>query len=331
MSIPVSEEHAATYRARAVPRPVAVVPGVWAVPVPLHGSPLRSINVHVLESSAGLVLIDAGYEHPSCWASFQDSLDAIGLDVREVRLVLLTHNHPDHVGFADRVRAASGARVVMGREDDFAHQDGIRGGFLAQLYRTLTQTGAPEDVVTAMYADAVKVAHHAEDLRLDLALDGDSDFTLGDVTVRAVHAPGHTYGHTVYVDSRGLVFTGDTMMAEGPTQLALPSLPGDDPAADLLATLDRIRGLGAAIACPAHQFAYRDVASRATELRAFHQAEVDRVREVSASLSTEEPTAWEAAPHLRWSKPWDELGRGTRRFALVHTFALLRRATDAAG
>src|SRR4051794_697403 len=98
MSIPVSEEHAATYRARAVPASVAVVPGVWAVPVPLHGSPLRSINVHVLESSAGLVLIDAGYEHPSCWASFQDSLDALGLDVRDVRLVLLTHNHPDHVG-----------------------------------------------------------------------------------------------------------------------------------------------------------------------------------------------------------------------------------------
>jgi hypothetical protein len=35
-------------------------------------------------------------------------------------------------------------------------------------------------------------------------------------------------------------------------------------------------------------------------------------------------TAWEIAPHLPRDKPWDELGNGTKRFALVHTLALMR-------
>lgn len=320
MSTPVSEEQAASYHARTVPAPSRVIDGVWAVPVPLHGSPLRSIVVYLIETSDGLILIDAGYEHPSCWESFQSSMAELGHDLASIRLVLLTHNHPDHVGFADRVRQASGARVVMGQADDFGYQDGVRGGFLTQLRTALDLTGAPSEVTDQMYAEARKVAHHAEDLRLDVVLTEDTDFTLGEVTVRAVHAPGHTYGHTVYVDSRGLVFTGDTMMAEGPTQLAIPSQDGDDPAGDLVATLDRIADLGAEIACPAHQFAYRDVAARAAELKAFHEDEIAACR----ALLGEYTTAWEVAPHLTWAKPWDQLGTGTRRFALIHTSALIR-------
>jgi hypothetical protein len=41
MSIPVSDAHAASYRAREVPAPAQVIDGVWAIPVPLAGSALR--------------------------------------------------------------------------------------------------------------------------------------------------------------------------------------------------------------------------------------------------------------------------------------------------
>ncbi|MET7422761.1 MBL fold metallo-hydrolase [Dactylosporangium sp. NPDC005555] len=328
MSIPVSEAHAASYRAREVPAPAQVIEGVWAVPVPLSGSALRAVTVFLIETRAGLVLVDAGYDHPSCWASFRSSLNAIGHTVEAISTVLITHNHPDHVGFADRVRTVSGARVLMGAADDFAGMHRLRGGFLDQLGTALDLTGAPQDVVDSMYADAVKVAEHHESLRLDATLPaGGTELDFGDVTIRAVHTPGHTYGHTVYYDTRGIVFTGDTMMAEGPTQLAIVSRTGDDPAGDLLASLDRIRDLGATIACPAHQFPYRDVATRAEELKAFHRAEVDAVR----GLTDGSATAWDVVRRMSWKKPWDELGRGTRRFNLVHTLALLRNTASTAG
>jgi glyoxylase-like metal-dependent hydrolase (beta-lactamase superfamily II) len=322
MSIPVSDAHAASWRAREVPEPTEVVPGVWAVPVPLSGSALRSITVFLLETRDGPVLIDAAYAHSSCWTSFQASLAVIGHRVETIRAVLLTHNHPDHVGFADRVRAASGAPVAMGRADDFATMHATRGGFLEQLRRALDLTGAPREVTEAMYAESLGIATHHENLRLDIVLDGERELTFGGVSVRAVPAPGHTYGHTVFYDSRGVVFTGDTMMAEGPTQLAVVSRPGDDPAGDLFATLERIAGLGAAIACPAHQFPYRDVAGRAAQLKAFHQDEAAEARD----LAGDGATAWDVARRMTWKKPWAELGPGTRRFALMHTLALLRNA-----
>ncbi len=326
MSIAVNELHESAYRSRGVAAPMPVTDGVWSIPVPLHGSPLRSIIVYLIETPEGPVVIDAGYEHPTCWDSFADSMRSLGHAPESVRAVLITHNHPDHVGFADRLREVSGAEIVIHHRDDFAVVHRERGGFLDQLHRALEGTGAPDDVVATMYAEALKVAHHAEDLAADtIVTERDRTLTFGDVDIRALHAPGHTYGHMVFV-AKGAVFTGDTMMAEGPTQLAIPSLPGDNPAAELFATLDLIRDLGVGIACPAHQFAYRDVAARATALSAFHREEVRRV----AELMDRHETAWRIVPHLDWGKPWEELGSGTRRFALVHTRSLLTYARSQA-
>lgn len=321
MSTPLHERHAEAYRAREVPPPAAVGHGITALPVPLAGSALRSVMVYTIETSAGLVLVDAGYRHPSCWDGMVSALAAIGHRVEDVVAVLLTHNHPDHVGLADQVRQVSGARVVMHRRDDFASQQLERGPFLGQLAAALSQTGAPEDVTMEMYAAAVTVAVHDEDLVLDQVLeDPDTPLVFGDTEIRALHLPGHTYGHTCYLHPAGVLLTGDTLMPEGPTQLAIAAEPGDDPAGDLLASLRRIAALDPVLAGPAHQYPFTDVGRRALDLHDFHAREVDAV----AKLADRYDTAWEIAPHLTWAKPWAEMGLGTQRFSLVHTLGLLR-------
>src|SRR5699024_7134444 len=119
--------------------------------------------VYAVETSAGLVLIDAAYDDESCWTSLVESLHSIGHEVADVAAVLLTHNHPDHVGLAGRIREVSEARLVIHGRDDFTLQKQERGGFLQQLRTVLGQTGAPSDVLEDMYDAATKVAVHRED------------------------------------------------------------------------------------------------------------------------------------------------------------------------
>ncbi|CAM3265970.1 MBL fold metallo-hydrolase [Nocardioides dubius] len=321
MSTPFQHKLAELHRAKQVAPPTELGDGVFAIPVPLAGSPLRAIIVYAVRTSAGLVLIDAAYEHPVCWRSLNDSLRAIGHRVEEVVAVLLTHNHPDHVGLAEQIRDASGAEVVIHRRDDFTWQRQERDGFLGQLATVLDGTGVPAEQRAEMFEAAKSVAVHREALVPDrLLVEPITELAFGDVTLRAVHAPGHTYGHTVYLHPAGYVFTGDTLMPEGPVQLALAPLRGDDPVGDLLGTLATIGGLGAAVACPAHQYPFLDVEARCRELAAHHSAEQEQARR----LSTAHLDAWGVAPHLSWAKPWDRMGVSTRRFALVHTHALLQ-------
>jgi glyoxylase-like metal-dependent hydrolase (beta-lactamase superfamily II) len=117
-----------------------------------------------------------------------------------VDLVLLTHTHEDHAAGL----AAVDAGEIRVHEHDLAalrHVDD-----LMRLY------GIPESVWPQMRQ---LVQGRFEFLGWPDAkglTDGDV-FDLGDVTVTAVHAPGHTAGHTVYliesVDGTRVVVTGD--------------------------------------------------------------------------------------------------------------------------
>ncbi|MFS3126783.1 MBL fold metallo-hydrolase [Nocardioides sp. Bht2] len=321
MSTPFDHKLAELHRAKQVAPPTALGDGIYAIGVPLAGSPLRSITVYALRTSAGLVLIDAAYEHPTCWSSLTSSLAAIGHRITDVVAVLLTHNHPDHLGLAEQIREASGATLTIHRRDDFGWQRQERGGFLDQLRTVLGQTGVPDETGAEMFEAATKVAVHRESMTADrILVDAITELTFGDVTLRAIHAPGHTYGHTVYQHPAGFVFTGDTLMPEGSTQLALAPLRHDDPVGDLLGSFATIGGLGATVACPAHQYPFLDVEERCHELAALHTAEQARAR----ALATTHLDAWGVAPQLSWAKPWHEMGISTRRFALVHTHALLQ-------
>jgi metallo-beta-lactamase class B len=72
--------------------------------------------MYVLESSEGLILIDAGYPE-QVESVLLAGLRKLNLDPARVRMVIVLHGHSDHFGAARHFQDAYGAKVFMGAAD----------------------------------------------------------------------------------------------------------------------------------------------------------------------------------------------------------------------
>jgi len=82
----------------------AIVPGVYAFTGLLLG------RMYALEGTDGLTLVDAG-SGPAAGKVLQQ-LQASGRQPSDVKRILITHAHPDHVGGLSKLQAATGAQVM---------------------------------------------------------------------------------------------------------------------------------------------------------------------------------------------------------------------------
>ncbi|HEX2265618.1 MAG TPA: MBL fold metallo-hydrolase, partial [Solirubrobacterales bacterium] len=73
------------------------------------------VNWYLVEAESGLTVVDAGV--PRSWDLLGRVLAEIGRDASEIRAVVLTHAHFDHVGFAERARTELGVPVHVHEND----------------------------------------------------------------------------------------------------------------------------------------------------------------------------------------------------------------------
>lgn len=79
-----------------------------ALPTPW---PIGPVNVYLLRGEP-LTLVDAGPRSPEALKALEEGLAAAGVAMSDIELVVLTHQHHDHVGNAAEVVRRSGARVA---------------------------------------------------------------------------------------------------------------------------------------------------------------------------------------------------------------------------
>lgn len=154
------------------------------------------------------------------------ALAALGRRIEDVRWILLTHGHIDHVGGAHALWELTGRRAqVVIHESDApllrsrrAHVDEYlagRGQYLSDPEGEAKVTAAANAVISG-------------EMEPTLPVKGGERISLGgDVTVSVHSIPGHTAGSVAYViDGQRSVFVGDAVQVHG----AANGFPGfEDP------------------------------------------------------------------------------------------------------
>jgi len=113
MQVTGTAQHEAWQR-RDLPPVEQLRPDLWSIPVPIPHNPLRYVSVYALAlAGGGIGLLDAGWDSDAGWEALTAGLDRLGAAPTDVRGVLVTHLHFDHLGLAGRIREASGAWIAM--------------------------------------------------------------------------------------------------------------------------------------------------------------------------------------------------------------------------
>jgi glyoxylase-like metal-dependent hydrolase (beta-lactamase superfamily II) len=69
------------------------------------------INSYLIDDGGAVTIVDAGA--PSYFGELPAELAAMGRSLSDVRSVVLTHGHSDHIGFAERIRRERGTPILV--------------------------------------------------------------------------------------------------------------------------------------------------------------------------------------------------------------------------
>jgi len=182
-----------------------------AIPTPFA---VGRVNVYLIEDEP-LTLVDAGPNSGTSFDELQRGISALGHRLEDIALVILTHQHIDHLGLVSLVAAHSGAEVAAidvavpfvenfsaeaQADDDFARE-------------TMLRHGIPEDVVSAL--SSVSQAFRAWGARADVTrvLRDGEEMGFRDRTLQVHHRPGHSPTDTVFHDrDRRILIAADHLL-----------------------------------------------------------------------------------------------------------------------
>ena len=225
------------------------------------------VNSYLVEEAGEVTIIDAGV--PGQYSDLPKELAMMGRSLADVRAVVLTHGHSDHIGFAERIRSERDVPVWV-HEVDAALARGETPNpakglgslrpmpFLSFLWFTLRRGGlrTPQLHEVATYGDGAT-----------LDVPG---------SPRVILVPGHTPGSAaLHAPSLDALFVGDALATYAVTtgKKGPQVAPFTADATQAVESLSRIEGVEAKFVLPGHGDAWTE---------GTHEA-VARVRQATGS------------------------------------------------
>src|SRR5919204_1392473 len=260
------------------------------------------VNCYLIEDEP-LTLVDTGPNSGKALDELERQLAGLGRRIADLELVIVSHQHIDHLGLVEIVAERSGAEVaaidaVVRFVANFAEDAEADDRFAAKL---MIRNGIPEDVVIALRSVSRSFRAWGGHANVTRPLRDGELLHLAARALEVQHRPGHSPSDTLFWDADRRILIGADHLLAHISSNPLLSRPLDGSRGrrrallDYLASLARTRELPAEIVLTGHGEPVTDHRALIDERFDHHRRRAEQVR----ALIAERPlTAYEIAQEL---------------------------------
>ncbi|HST68843.1 MAG TPA: MBL fold metallo-hydrolase [Solirubrobacterales bacterium] len=228
----------------------------FAIPTPFA---VGRVNCYLIEDEP-LTLVDTGPNSGKALDELTARLGERGHSIDDLELIVVTHQHIDHLGLVEILVEHSGAEVaalgaaaerLASFEEDAERDD-------AFAVEVMLRNGIAEDVTTALRSVSRSFRSWGSHVTVTRPLDDGGALELGDRRLEVLHRPGHSPSDTVFWDAeRRILLAADHLLPRiSSNPLITRPLDGSAKRTQALATyiesLRKTREMPAEIVLPGH-------------------------------------------------------------------------------
>ena len=222
----------------------AALAGIHCLPIPTPFAVGR-VNCYLIEDQP-LTLIDPGPNSGKALDELQTLLRERGHSIDDIELVIVTHQHIDHLGLVEIVVEHSGAEVAAigvaaERFANFDEDADAEDQFAVEL---MLRSGIPAETAEALQSVSRSFRSWGSEFKVTRPLADGEEIAFGERTLQAFHRPGHSPSDTVFWDpERRILIAADHLLSHiSSNPLISRPLDGSDQRTQALVTyIDSLR------------------------------------------------------------------------------------------
>jgi glyoxylase-like metal-dependent hydrolase (beta-lactamase superfamily II) len=182
-----------------------------AIPTPFA---VGRVNVYLIEDEP-LTLVDAGPNSGTSFDELQRGIAGLGHSLEDIELVIVTHQHIDHLGLVSLVESHSGAEVAaidaaVPFMENFSDEAQADDDFATDI---MLRNGIPSDVVAALQSVSRAFRAWGAQVHVTRPLHDGEALELRDRTLHVHHRPGHSPTDTIFHDrDRRILIAADHLL-----------------------------------------------------------------------------------------------------------------------
>ncbi len=296
-----------------------------SIPIPIPA--LKTVNSYLITNDDEMMIIDTGMPVRSSLGYLEEKMLEHGFKVKNIKRIIVTHLHIDHIGGSGYLQKVSGAPFsIHEKEAEFINRLINNSKKSIEVFRkVMYRSGVPKNITEEMMFFHPGISNQSvySQINYNAVVKDYDTITIGDEKLKVIGTPGHSiYNICIYNKDKKILFSGDHILPKITPNIRVP-FNEDNPLGEYLASLDKVAKLKVEYYLPGHGEIQSNFRERILELKCHHYK---RLLETLNIISDKPLSAYEISSKMNWDvkMPWEEFPTTQKYFAIGETLAHIR-------